>query len=213
MATLDIPNGAFLKLEWSSTTGTWSNVLGLVGAPQLPTIDQAFADAMHTVVSSALSGSGMVPLLANTVVFERVKVRRLDIANQAEFASNGTPVSGAGTGDMLPLSLAVCVTLRTALAGKSFRGRTYLSGWDETQNTATGRTNAAANTAAKQFIDNIFVNSFAQGVSIAVLSRNSPAVTIPAKTIPARAGQANPITASLVRDTKWESQRRRTGRS
>lgn len=213
MAVQVIPNSAQLKLVWSHPGGVWQNVLGFVGSGALPTIDQALANNLFTDVSSALTASGLASQLASTVVFERVLLRSLNSANQPEFTGTGTPTGGAGVGDLLPLSNAACVTLRTALAGKSFRGRVYISGYAESANDPNGRITTAANNAANSFVDGIRVNATARGLLLAVLSRPADAVTIPAVTRPARVGQGNAVTALLVRDTRWESQRRRTGRS
>jgi hypothetical protein len=140
-------------------------------------------------------------------------VRDLRTANLPEFESSPQDVPGTGTGDVLPLNVAACLTLRTALAGKSFRGRQYFSGFTEAQNDAAGRVAPAVNTAIKNLFDNFGNAMVAHGWTPAVLSRPADAVTIPAKTTPARVGQGNPITASIARNLKWESQRRRTGRT
>jgi hypothetical protein len=201
-----------MKLQWSGVTRTWLNVLGLRAIGAFPTIDQAFANALHGVVNTSLTASGLLPHLASTTIFERISVRSLNTAAQPEITSTGTPTAGGGTTDPLPLNNAVCVTLRTPLAGKSFRGRVYIAGYDEASNDAGGRVLAAANEGARAFIANLNANLAAQGFTLGVLSRATDAKTIPSKVIPARTGQINAVTAVIMRDTKWESQRRRTGR-
>ncbi len=104
------------------------------------------------------------------------------------------------------------VTLRTALAGKSFRGRTYFSGFDEGENDATGRQSAAVNAAIVAAVSGINQVLVTHSLAIAVLSRPQAARTIPAKDIFFRAGTANAVTSFIARNSKWESQRRRTGR-
>ena len=88
----------------------------------------------------------------------------------------------------------------------------YLAGWDELQNDTSGRTSAAANTAAQAFIQAAVVAFTARGMGLAVLSFARDPKTIPAKTILGKAGFGNTVTGLNVRNTKWESQRRRTGR-
>jgi hypothetical protein len=212
MAQLVIPNAAVLTLNWSGEARTWKNVIGMVGTGALPTIDQALADALFSGISTAAGFTGMLAHFANTVVFESVSVRDIHGPNLAEFTSAGTPVSGGGSLDALPLSVAAVVTIRTARAGKSFRGRTYFSGWDEASNDATGRQVAFVNTSAQGAM--VSINSILAGhsLTIAVLSRPTDAVTIPARTTPARTGQATAVSAFVTRNSKWESQRRRTGR-
>jgi len=188
-------------------------VLGLKAIGAFPTIDQALANQIHTIVNTSLTNSGILTHLASTVTFERVGIRSLNAASQPEFTSTGTPTAGGASLDVLPLSTAACVTIRTALAGKSFRGRTYISGFGEEANDASGRILAAANDAAANLIAQINQNLAPAGFTLAVLSRPADAKTIPEKTIPARVGQGNAMTSALVRNTKWESQRRRTGRT
>lgn len=212
MVQLVIPNAAMLTLQWSGETRTWRNVIGLVGTGALPVIDQALADALFTGISTAAGFVNLMALLAPTVVFERIAIRDIHAPNLNEFTSQGTPLSGGGTGDPLPLNVAAVVTVRTALAGKSFRGRTYFSGFTETQNDTQGRQSAAVNTAIVGAMTSI--NSILAGhsLTVAVLSRPADAHTVPAKTTPARVGQATAVSSFVARNSKWESQRRRTGR-
>jgi hypothetical protein len=212
MAQLVIPNAALITLNWSGETRTWKNVIGAVGTGALPVIDQTLANNLFTGISTAAGFVNLLALLANTVVFESLTIRDIHAPNLPEFTSAGTPVSGGGTDDCLPLNVAAVVTIRTALAGKSFRGRNYFSGFSEAQNDATGRQLPAVNTAIVGAMTSI--NSILAGhsMTVAVLSRPSDAVTIPAKTTPARVGQGTAVSAFVARNTKWESQRRRTGR-
>lgn len=212
MAQLVIPNAALLTLNWSGETRTWKNVIGCVGTGGLPTIDQALANALFTGISTAAGFTAMLAHFASTVIFESISIRDIHAPNLPEFTSQGTPVSGGGTLDALPLSVAAVVTIRTAKAGKSFRGRTYFSGWDEASNDAQGRSVGFVNTSAESAMTSI--NSILAGhsMTVAVLSRPQDAKTIPARSIPARTGQATPVSAFITRNNKWESQRRRTGR-
>lgn len=207
-----IQNCCQLKIVWSGPSRTWLNVFGIRAPGAFPVIDQALADGIHATVGATISSSGLVSHLASTVVFERILLRSLNTPNQPEFSSAGTPISGAGGLEVLPLSIATCITLRTALAGKSFRGRTYISGFDEGQNTAAGRIATAANSAARLFVEQLSGNLGGSGFQLAVLSKPTDAKTIPAKTYGARAGQGNAVTAVIARDDRWDTQRRRTGR-
>jgi hypothetical protein len=212
MAQLVISNSALLTVEWSSVAGTWSNVIGLTGSPVMPPVDQTLANGIHSDFATALNASGLLPLLSSVVTFERVKLRDISGPARPEFESAGTPISGTGTGDVLPLSVCAVLTLRTGVASKSGRGRIYFSGFSEAENDATGRALPAVNVAIKALIDNFGTPLAARQLAVAVLSRPAASITIPAKTTLARTGQANRLTATVARNTKWESQRRRTGR-
>lgn len=207
-----VPNSALLTLRWSSTTRPWMNVIGVLGSGALPPITQALVDAVHTGITTSAGFISLLAQLADTVVYESTALRSIALANQPEFVSAGAPVGGASATEMLPLNVAACVTIRTAFAGKSFRGRTYFSGFSEAANDATGRQNAAVNTAIFNAMTSINSILATNGMTIAVVSRNAEARTIPAKTFPARPGVATPVQSFQARNTKWESQRRRTGR-
>jgi hypothetical protein len=213
MAVQAVSNSAVLRLRWSGTTRAWNNILGLIYTTGgTPTFDQATVDAIYTAIRGASSTTALMALMAGTTVLEGIGLRNFSIPNQTEFLSSGAPLAGAGVGDQLPLSNAACVTLRTALSGKSFRGRVYISGWTEAENDANGRILASANTAAAAFISGIGGVLAPHFLGLAVLSRPRDAVTIPVKTRPANAGHVTILTLAEARNTKWESQRRRTGR-
>lgn len=213
MAALVISNTVLIRVMWSGGGRAWQQVLAARGNPGLPVVDQALADALSTAWGAQMSAAGMLPLLSSGVTFTGLSVRDISAANKAEFVSGAGEMSGTGVGDLLPLSVAACITLRTAGAGKSFRGRTYFSGFIEAENDASGRMSAAVNTACVSLLNNFNTQLGVHTLALAVASRPSDAKTIPAKTMPARTGQSNPTTSILARNTKWESQRRRTGRS
>lgn len=213
MAQLVIPNAAITKLTWAGGSRTWQNVIGVVATAALPTIDQALANNLMTDAAAAFVSSGLNALMPTTSQLLSVSVRDISGPNRPEFVSAGAGSAGTGTGDLLPLNVAAVATLRTAGAGRSFRGRVYLSGFTETQNDATGRTSAAVNTGIVTFLNSLNTSWTARGLRLAVLSRPRDAVTIPERTIPAHTGFATAVTAVLARNTKWESQRRRTGRT
>lgn len=208
-----VASAAQLTLNWSGATRTWQNVIGCRALNTMPTVDQALAETLFTGIRGSANFTALMALMAPTVIFESIGIRSLNTPNQAKFTSTGTPLAGGGTGDMLPLSTAAVVTIRTALAGKSFRGRVYFSGFDEAQNDANGRSVAGVNTACSGAM--VAVNSILaqNGLTVAVISRPRAGVTIPAVTRPAVTGGATPVSAFDTRNTKWESQRRRTGRS
>jgi hypothetical protein len=208
-----IPNCGTLKIQWQGLTRTWLNVFGIVGNPTLPTITQALSDTLATEIRAQFTSTGLAALMATTVSLNTILLRDISVANRPEFTGAGAGVPGTGTGDALPVSLAAVVTLRTAAAGKSFRGRTYLSGFTEGQNDAAGRQAAAVNTASVAFVQAVVGVLTAHGMGMAVLSRPRDPLTIPEKVILGKPGFATVVTALVARNTKWETQRRRTGRS
>lgn len=212
MAQLVIPNAAILTLRWSGLTRTWRNVIGVQGISTLPVIDQALANTLHTEIMAAANIPALMALMSDNTIFEGIVIRDISGPNRAEYVSTGTPLAGGDATDPLPLNVAACVTVRTAFAGRSFRGRVYFSGWAESQNDANGRAVAGVGTAATNALISINSVLAGHGMTVAVLSRPRDAKVIPAVTITAKGGTSAPVTGFASRNTKWESQRRRTGR-
>jgi hypothetical protein len=209
---LVIENSATAKIVWGQGSHEWETTLGAHGsAPILVTqalVDTVFADIVARPETSALLG-----FMSATTALTAFKMRAIDVANLPEFTSSGTGGSGTGVGDSLPLSVTQCITLRTAFAGRSFRGRVYLSGWTETENDATGRMSAASSAAGVAFLDAIRAVFTAHAFELAVLSKPRAATVIPERTIAAKPGFANNVQVIQARNLKWESQRRRTGKT
>jgi hypothetical protein len=117
----------------------------------------------------------------------------------------------------------VCVTLRTAGSGKSFRGRSYVGGWSEVDNDNNGLTVAAASTAAVNFVSGIRGAMTTNGLTMVVLSRpafrqENVETTFDAagnvlethtQTHNARPGLITDVVSLESRNNRWEYQRRR----
>lgn len=191
---LVVPSSVQVRLFWTYNGISGVNVLGGIVAGGYVN-SQAIANAIDTAVKGHLTTSGLKALLATTTSLDAVGVRDVRAANQPEFIGTGAPVAGTGVGNPLPNELAAAITLRTALAGKSFRGRTYFSGAIVTQSDAAGRIVAGFNTALTTFMTNVQGDLGASGITLAVLSR--------------KLLQSNAVTAIVARDTQWDSQRRR----
>lgn len=183
-----------IRITWALSGADWAlNVLHA----QLPggeSVNQGLADAWATDLSAAHTSSGLEALQPTTVSLDRVGVRDLRTANQPMYEAN-IASAGTGTGDLLVRAASVNVTLRTSLAGRSFRGRSYVPGFDETQNTADGSIDPAAQAAAVAWISAIRTAATARGHTLAVAS--------------VKLGISTPVTAQIVRDNVWDVQRRR----
>jgi hypothetical protein len=216
-----IPNTVQVRLLWALGGQLGVNVLHGI-APGGYTVNQTTTNTLGAAIKSAFT-SNLATLMPPAAGLVRVGLRDIRQANQAEFLDSGAAVAGTTAGDMLPAANAVCVTLRTAKAGKSFRGRTYISGFLETQNDSTGNTASGASTAAVAFMNAVAAAFVSSGLELAVGSRPGENTTL-VKTInhsdgttttdtvyhsPARAGQSNAVIAIQSRTNNWESQRRR----
>lgn len=112
--------------------------------------------------------------------------------------------SGTVSGEILPVNLAIVVTLRTANRGRSARGRVYLTGFGETAITdgLWGQTNADF---CKTYVDNIAAAATGQGWTMVIRStQENGAVQNPAVT--------RAVTTTVVRSLVPGTQRRRLDR-
>lgn len=211
MAELVIPNAALVTLYWSFGGIQGRNVLGAVAGAPIP-VDQTLANTLATGARSAFTSSGYGALAYAGTVLNTVGIRDINTPNKAEFLGTGTGVSGTSAGDHLPRQNAVVVTLRTAGAGQSFRGRVYLGGWTEDANATDASITAGAQTAAAAFVTALQSLMASSGMTLAVLSRpqdGSDAITVVTPAKPPKAGFGTAVTLIQVRDGLWDSQRRR----
>jgi hypothetical protein len=199
------------------------NVIGAV--KQAALINQTLANNLGAAIKTAVTSTSWNLALAPDVHLTAVGVRDISLPNLAEFTDSSGPASGAATDDQLPGGNAVAVTLRTAKAGQSFRGRVFLGGLSELSNDATGQIAAPSGSAAVAFVAAIQAAITGQGMQMAVISRPSLLKTIltqvfnadgtvaSAKTTTekARGGAVTPVTAIVLRNNIWDSQRRRNG--
>jgi hypothetical protein len=203
--SLTLPNTVQVRLRWSLIGRLCSNILaGEVGSF---TSSQAVADALATAVLGHFTTSGLAALSATTTVMLGVGLRDIRSDGLVEYLSAPAGVAGTGAGDPLPNSLAAVVTLRTARAGKRYRGRVYVGGAIVAENDAAGHIVAAYNTALKAFLTDVQADMLAQGITLGVLSR--PQYDPITGLVGTWAGAITPVTAVETRDVIWDSQRRR----
>lgn len=201
MAALTVAQAGILRLLWSQG-GVLSavNVLGVVNAGNVA-ITQALTNTIGTAIKSALTSSAYGTKVATVVSLANIGLRDIRTANQPEFLDSGAAVAGTAAGDLLPPAVSFCVTLRTAFAGRSFRGRCYLWGYTEASNNATGGLVAA--TAEVAFVTAIKSALVASSLDLGVLSRPGVHSNGPS------AGFVTPVTTVIARDLVFDTQRRR----
>lgn len=201
MPQLIVPNAAQMRLIWAQGGVLYAlNVMG-VHIPGATAITQALTNTVGAAIKSALTSSTHGAAVHTTITLANVGLRDIRTANSAEFLDTGGAVAGTGTGDLLPPQVALCITLRTASAGRSFRGRCYLPGFAESVNTATGAAGGSGGSVA--FITAIKSALIASSLDLGVISRPAPDAS------PPRAGFITPVTSIVSRDLVWDTQRRR----
>lgn len=201
MAQLIVPNAAQMRLIWALGGQLYAlNVLGVVNSGSVA-ITQALANTLGTAIKAAFTSSGHGGEVNDQVTLANVGIRDIRTANTAEFLDTGGAVAGTAPTGLLPPGVAFVVTLRTALAGRSFRGRVYLCGYDEGQNSAAG-VNAGVSTSVA-FVVAIQSALVASSLNLGVIHRPTEAPLAPT------AGFITPVTSIVARDNVWDSQRRR----
>lgn len=201
MPQLIVPNAAQMRLIWASGGQLYAlNVMGVVNSGSVA-ITQALTNTIGTAIKASFTSSALNSAIHTGVTLANVGLRDIRTANTAEFLDSGGPVAGAGTGDLLPPQTAFVVTLRTAQAGRSFRGRVYLPGFPEGMNQPGGTISSASTSVA--FITAIKANLQTSGLDLGVLSRPAPLAN------PPRAGFITTVTSIVARDLVWDTQRRR----
>lgn len=155
-----------------------------------------FADAVGTAFAILNAGTTASSLMHNTWSIDRITLRDMRIPNQPEYTST-VAQTGLNTGANLPSANAVVGTLRTALAGRSYRGRVYVPGWSGQACTVSGAVSSPAREAVEDFILAIGSNvaSDVPGAQLVVYSRTLD--------------ETNAVTSVQVRDDQWDVQRRR----
>jgi len=220
---LQVNNAVMLRLLGSlNTTTVMINVLAAIKTGTV-VVDQTLANQLDTAIRSAWT-TNMAPRCATTTSFGGVGVRDLSQANLTEFFSPYSATPGTGTGDSLPGGAACVVSLKTAFSGRRYRGRVYLGGFTETENLANGVMSATVQTACAAFIQAIDTALQAHTMRLAVLSRPAYAQTLTHTTTasdgtqnvvthnrPARPGAITQVSSISVRNTIWDSQRKRNG--
>lgn len=210
-----------MRLLWSINAQLAVNVIGASHTGSI-TFNQALADALGSAIKSAYTTNIASMQTANASLV-RVGVRSLSSPNLQEWRDAGAPVSGTAVGDPLPAEVALCITLRTANSGKSFRGRTYLPGFAESQNDVNGLISSATSAAAVAFMTAIRNAFTASGLTMAVLSRPAYEQIVERTTLipgqesvvdrlshsTAKSGGFTNVTSLESRTARWEAQRRR----
>jgi hypothetical protein len=168
------------------------------------------AETIFTAAKANLASSLAMAQFASTFSFTGISTRDLRFENQPDLPSTSTGVPGTATGNALPEQVSIVVTLRTALAGRSFRGRVYTFGYTEAAVMADGTIADDAATAAQNFVTNIASAMGGAGVPLAI---HSPA--LPERPghggilLPAKPFAITPVTSIEVRDRIFDTNRRR----
>jgi hypothetical protein len=206
-----IPSCAQIVLNWSLADGKAGHnvIYGRYTGGFAGTVSQA--TAIHTALSTGAQWTAMAAYLTTTTILQSVTIRNVAVQDQPLIASTSTAAPGTGAGLGLPTETAVCVTERTALTGRSNRGRVYLPGMVATAVGAGDTIPNAVMTAITNWAGTLLSALAASGYALVIGQKQRGAYTSPitGRAFPARAANSVPVTSLLVRDNHWDSQRRR----
>lgn len=161
----------------------------------------AAAQSLANVAAGSWT-TNIMPLLTAQMEFVSCDVRYLGVADGAQATGNpiGIVTGGVG-GDAYPANVALCMTHRTNLAGRSRRGRTYFGGIPE----SAGQLNSASASFQLNLAGafaNVLADIDALGYVLVVVSRF-------ANGAPRAQGLSTAVTTSLFRDGRFDSMRGR----
>jgi hypothetical protein len=205
-----VPSCAQISLIWGQDDGrTAHNVLyGRFSGPFAGT--QTQANGIMTALTTGAAWTAMAAHMPPTSFLAGVSIRNVDVPNQPLVESNVTGAPGTSSGTPLPNEVAICVTLRTANAGRSGRGRIYVPNWATTALGTGNVINAAAVTAVGNWAATITGALNTQGYVFVLGLPERASYTGSTGTVhPHRDATSLVVTSTVVRDNHWDSQRRR----
>lgn len=158
-----------------------------------------------TALVEAVSGfirSGLLPLMADTITLLRLVGRVLETLDGIQYISTtGLPLNGASTAESMPNNVAACISIRTGLAGRSFRGRNYVPGLT-IANIDHNELNSTSLAAIVDVYEALIAPVPASAWNMSVVSRFTAGA-------PRAEGIATPVTQVVFVDNIVDSQRRR----
>lgn len=117
-------------LTWSLPSGDVAQTSVWIDYTGSPTVNQAMAVFSSTFLDELWpsGGGGIKGLYEATTVLTQYQTRRINPTTGQVIDTAATAVTrgGTGSGNPLPPEVAIVASLRTALAGASYRGRMYL---------------------------------------------------------------------------------------
>lgn len=209
-----IPNCIQVRLVWSQpNTKVVYNVLhASVAGGFILTV--AVVDAVFTALKAAAGTTSWRARVNTGISLTGMDMRDERIANQPLVGSTTAAVAGTGAGGAIPPGDAFCVTLRTASAGRGFRGRVYLPGLDFSALAAGGVAAAGTMTDAVSFITALQTALSASALTLALAQPARAGYTGSTGAVHAARAAGTVVISSIVaRNNVIDHQRRRAGRS
>jgi hypothetical protein len=208
---LVIPATCQVKLDWQLPNGKLaSNVLHAI-VPDSFTFVQSDVDDVFNGIGASTGWSELNPFLHTDTRLLGVEIKDLREADLPSVPSTAPAANGTSTANALPEGVALVVSLLTAKAGRSNRGRVYLGGFTDDATDSAGHAVDGLVTAAQDFILAVQAAMTAKNFELAIGHRGHDPYTSPAtgQTVLAEAPGSVPVTGVVVKDPIFDSQRRR----
>lgn len=207
MTFVPVPNCAAVDVIYDLDNQTIENTLfyTMASGPTLTDL-QALLDAVNETIRG-----NIMPLLSSTLHLLRVVGQLIDVIDGLTAISTvSLPFAGGSPDEPTPSNVAGCISLRTAHAGRSFRGRNYIPALPNGQ--------VALNTMSEGFLTSLAggylalrTNMSEIGWTHVVVSRFSGFTIVGGRKVPTprTVGIATPVTNAIFVDATVDSQRRR----
>jgi hypothetical protein len=216
MAFIPVPSTIQINLKGNSGgSSTWEMVHYVDGIAS-GSMSQTLADGIAAVFATARSSSGLTGLLWTGWSLTSAVFTELSTQTGLQFTSAVANGVGTSSADPLPAQNAALINWHTALRGRSYRGRTFVPGFTETD--SGGGLTSTLVTALTSYAGDLIsgINSYLAGSGdLVVVSRFSgthlesgPGGQLLRRPTPRVTGLSTPITIATV-DNAWKTQRRR----
>lgn len=125
MPAIVVPDSLLATVRGSYQGEEWNNVIGITSATPFlldQTVVNEIADVIRTAYASAAAAFHTAWTLTD------ISIADLRTATSPAWDSDVVDLAGSATGDAMSPNIAVCVSHQTGFRGRSYRGRTYLTG-------------------------------------------------------------------------------------
>ena len=208
-----IDNCCQVILDYSLPNGKLAhNILHARVQPSFAATTGIANPIMNAMVAAWSAAGGLGSQCAASTTFQAVSLRDVRVANMPLVTSTVASVVGTDPGIALASQIALVITLRTANAGRAFRGRVYIPGWGVVAQGGGTMASAAAGTAAHAWIVAVQSALNAQSMVLAIgqPARQQYTSPVTGRTIPARVSGVADVTQIILRDNTFDTQRRRS---
>lgn len=197
MAFIPLPNGVRVAMEYTLQGELIVNVYHFTTASPITTVNlTALAAVLADMFITDMAG-----LYSTDLSLQQVVATDVSEADGIQIVYNtGLPVAGGSANDSAPNNVAVVMSLRTGLTGRSRRGRNYYGGIDETL--------IAGNTPSAGFQSNMFTANDNMQLAADTLGFTWVVASYRHLGAPRVTALATPIT-TLIMDARSDSMRKR----